>query len=129
MKAKRLGLLIVMVGISTFACAGQDTRTTPTSQSAAAPSPVDPLAAVKDHYAGKCVACHGERGEGAQVKLEDITLQVPTLREGHAVTHTDEQLVKQILDGGEGMPAFKDKLSTKEATELVQYIRREFQGK
>lgn len=130
MKKMGLGLLSVAVGILMFGCASQ-TKTTPSSQTSttASPSPVDPLAAVKKNYEEKCVVCHGPQGEGGTVKIEDVTLKVPSLKEGHAVTHSDEQLVKQILDGGEGMPAFKNKLSTKEAAELTQYIRKEFQGK
>jgi mono/diheme cytochrome c family protein len=56
-------------------------------------------------------------------------LKVPSLREGHAVSHSDQDLVKQVLNGGDGMPAFKDKLSPKEAADLIKYIRREFQIK
>ncbi len=132
MKAKGLVLATVAAGILMLACASQETKTTPSSQTAtssASPSSADPLAAAKAHYTEKCLVCHGPRGEGGTVKLEDVTLKVPSLKEGSAVKHTDEELVKQILDGGEGMPAFKDKLSTKEAAELVQLIRRNFQGK
>ncbi len=131
MKSKGVVLLIIAVGLLTFACARQETKTptSPAAPSSASPNPGDPLAAAKEHYAGKCVVCHGAHGEGGTVKIEDVTLNVPSLKEGSAVKHADEELVKQILDGGDGMPAFKGKLSTKESVELVQLIRKEFQGK
>jgi mono/diheme cytochrome c family protein len=67
--------------------------------------------------------------EGGPVKLADGTkLKVPTLREGHALRHTDAEFVKQITKGGDGMPAFADKLKPEEVNDLIKFIRREFQA-
>ena len=63
------------------------------------------------------------------MEVEGRKLKVPSLREGHAVGHSDEKLVKQITEGDDEMPAFKDKLSAEEINELVRFIRKEFQGK
>jgi mono/diheme cytochrome c family protein len=117
---------IALVGVG---CAKQEAHSNQNSQTAAASPPSDPFAAAKTHYNGKCVACHGPTGHGGQVTIEGVTLKVPSLVEGHALNHTDEQMVKQILNGGEGMPAFKDKLNAQEAGELVRYIRKEVQKK
>jgi len=63
------------------------------------------------------------------VKLDDGTrLKVPSLREGHALRHPDSDFRKQIQAGGDGMPAFKDKLSSQQIDELIKFIRQEFQG-
>jgi len=63
------------------------------------------------------------------VKLEDGTrLRVPSFREGHALRHSDSDFRKQIQAGGDGMPAFKDKLSPQQIEELIKFIRQEFQG-
>ncbi len=56
-------------------------------------------------------------------------LKVPSLREGHATTHTDEKLAKQISNGDDEMPAFKDKMNPQEIDHLVRLVRKEFQGK
>ena len=70
-----------------------------------------------------------QHGEGGPVKLKDGTkLKVPTLREGHALRHTDAEFVKQITKGGDGMPAFADKLKPEEINDLIKFIRREFQA-
>jgi mono/diheme cytochrome c family protein len=133
MKTIGLGLVIAALGLLAFGCANKNTGVPNDSQPpAVAASPtatVDELAAANEHYQKHCIACHGEKGGGGKVKHEGVTLKVPSLREGHAVSHSDQDLVKQVLNGGEGMPAFKNKLSTKEAADLVRYVRREFQGK
>lgn len=89
----------------------------------------DQFAAVKTIYGKDCKECHGQNGEGGPVKLTDGSkLKVPTLREGHALRHTDAEFVKQITKGGDGMPAFADKLKPEEVDELIKFIRREFQA-
>lgn len=80
------------------------------------------------NFAKHCASCHGE-GEAGVVQVNNKSLRVPSLRKGHALHHTDEQLAKQIAEGDDEMPAFKDKLTADEITELVRYIRTEFQGK
>ncbi len=104
-------------------------NTSPNSNSATSKSTPDEFAGVKAVYGKDCQECHGQKGEGGSVKLQDGTkLKVPTLREGHALRHTDAEFVKQINKGGDGMPAFADKLKPEEVNELIKFIRREFQG-
>jgi cytochrome c551 len=99
---------------------------TPVAKATATP---DELAVARANYAKHCSACHGDEGKGGLVKVENTKLKVPSLREGHALEHPDEKLVKQITNGGDGMPKFKDKLSPEEINALVPFIRHEFQGK
>ena len=83
----------------------------------------------RELFAKNCQKCHGPTGTGGPVKLEDGTkLKVPSLREGHALRHPDSDYVKQINKGGDGMPAFKDKLTTQQIDELIRFIRHEIQG-
>jgi mono/diheme cytochrome c family protein len=51
------------------------------------------------------------------------------LKAPHAVRHSDEELVKIITGGEEEMPAFKDKLSETAITDMVRFVRKNFQGK
>jgi mono/diheme cytochrome c family protein len=98
------------------------TRNTP----AATP---DVFATARELFAKNCQNCHGPTGTGGPVKLEDGTkLKVPSLREGHALRHPDSDFLKQINKGGDGMPAFKDKLTPPQIAELVRFIRHEFQA-
>lgn len=91
-------------------------------------TPTDELAAARTTYNQICTACHGEKGDGGPVTIEGKKLKVPSLKQGHALTHTDEQLAKIITNGDEGMPAFKDRLKPEEINNLVRFVRREFQG-
>ena len=89
----------------------------------------DQFAAARATFDKNCKRCHGEKGQGGPVKLEDGTkLKVPSLSEGHALHHPDSDFVKQIMKGGEGMPAFADKLKPDQINDLIRFIRHEFQG-
>jgi mono/diheme cytochrome c family protein len=94
-----------------------------------AQSTPDQFAQARTLFEKNCQTCHGSNGEGGPVKLEDGTkLKVPSLREGHALRHPDADFVKQITKGGDGMPAFGEKLKTEEINDLIKFIRHEFQG-
>ena len=99
-----------------------------TNRAAASATP-DQFAAVRTIYEKDCKECHGGNGSGGPVTLKDGTkLKVPSLREGHALRHKDDEFVKQITKGGDGMPAFADKLKPEEISDMIKFIRREFQG-
>ena len=96
----------------------------------AAQSTPDQFAAVRGIYAKDCESCHRAKGEGGPAKQDDgSTLKVPTLREGRAVRHDDDEFLKQITKGGDGMPAFDQKLTPEQMNQLIRMIRVEFQGK
>jgi mono/diheme cytochrome c family protein len=95
----------------------------------AATATPDPLANAYLNFQKHCQECHGEKGHGGTVEIKGRRLKVPSLRDGHALDHTDEKFVKQISEGDEEMPAFKDKLSGEEINDLVSFIRKELQGK
>ena len=128
---------IIIIAGSLLVLAGCNRTTTTTSPSTNGSSGIGrPATATPDEFAAtraifekNCVTCHQKTGEGGPVKLEDGTkLKVPSLRTGHALNHPDSDFIKQITKGGDGMPAFKDKLSADQINELVRFIRHEFQG-
>ena len=121
--------LLVLSAVFASGCGNQpntttsDTKSTPPT--AATP---DPFADARGIFAKECQTCHGVDGKGGRVKLEDgKTLRVPSLREGHALRHPDSDFRKQMMNGGDGMPAFKDKLSPQQIDELIRFVRQEFQ--
>ena len=132
MKLKSLALMPAAVLLLMTACQTGQTGNTGTANKTPAPaaSTPDPFAATRASYEKNCKLCHGANGEGGPVKLEDGTkLKVPSLREGHALKHPDSDFVKQITKGGDGMPAFGEKLKPEEINDLIRFIRHEFQGK
>jgi mono/diheme cytochrome c family protein len=100
----------------------------PKASATASATPADELASARKEFSQKCAACHQDGGEGGTVKIDGKPLKVPSLKEGHALKHTDEEFAKQISKGGEGMPPFKDKLTPDQINGLVRFIRRDIQG-
>jgi mono/diheme cytochrome c family protein len=130
----RLTLLVVATSLFGVACSKSDSGTNQTRPAATSASPAssaaDEFAATRPIFEKECVKCHGKDGSGGPVKLDDgTTLKVPSLREGHALKHKDEEFVKQITKGGEGMPKFEDKLSREQILDLTRFIKKEFQGR
>lgn len=127
-------VVITICAICALACGNTTTVNTPPTPSPGASPPAtstptpDSLAKAREYYADTCANCHQDNGEGGMVKIEGKRLNVPALTKGHALGHTDEQLAKQISNGGDGMPAFKDKLTPEEIDDLVRYVRTQFQA-
>jgi mono/diheme cytochrome c family protein len=72
-----------------------------------------------------CAICHGNEANGKEI---DGKL-VPSLRYGVAAKKSEEEIYQQIKEGKLPMPAFKDQLSEKEIRGMVEFIRRDLQGK
>ena len=73
-----------------------------------------------------CAVCHGQEANGKA--MADGKL-VPSLRYGDAATKSEEEIYFQIKEGKLPMPAFKNQLSEKEIRQMVQFVRRDLQGK
>ncbi|HEU4870521.1 MAG TPA: cytochrome c [Pyrinomonadaceae bacterium] len=133
---KLISLALTCVAIALFAIACTETaKPTNTSTSSASPAAAAPTASVDEfataraNYKKNCEACHGPEATGGLVKVEKKQIKVPSLKAEHAIKHTDDQLTKMITNGEEDMPAFKEKMSAPEITQMVRFIRKEFQGK
>ncbi|HEY0078794.1 MAG TPA: cytochrome c [Pyrinomonadaceae bacterium] len=142
MKHLKTALLSSAFALLALACTGNNTTTnnsgdisrantasSPAASATPSPTPTpDEFAAARTTYNAVCIRCHKDNGEGGLVELDEKTkLKVPSLKEGHGLTHTDQQFARQIAQGGDGMPAFKNRLSPEQIDELVRFIRREFQ--
>src|SRR5256885_8715597 len=124
-----LSLLLLLAWSAADCTSTTKTTNNNTSKPAATATP-DAFAASRATFMKNCKECHGEKGNGGPVKLEDGTrLKVPSLREGHALRHPDSDFLKQITKGGDGMPAFEKKLTSNQMNELIRFIRHEYQGK
>jgi cytochrome c551 len=132
MNRKILVLIALALLVLIAACHKDTTVNQPTANSKTTPtvaSTPDEFAAAHASYEKNCKLCHGANGQGGPVKLEDGTkLKVPSLREGHALHHPDSDFTKQITKGGDGMPAFGEKLKPEEVNDLVRIIRHDFQA-
>jgi mono/diheme cytochrome c family protein len=106
-KTFRLALAAALVALSSASCAPRDN----TKAKAADPA--------LELFQRNCAVCHGHEGEGREIG----TLKVPSLREGRAATDTDERLLTQIHDGGNGMPPFKYSLTDEQIDDLLRFVR------
>jgi mono/diheme cytochrome c family protein len=135
---KLFKLIFVFAALSLFALACNNTNTntantgtqpSPAASTAATATPTpDEFAETREYYADNCATCHKEDGEGGQVKIDEKRIKVPSFKKGHALTHTDEEFAKQIANGGDGMPAYKEKMTPDEINRMVRYVRKEFQS-
>ncbi|HVG33241.1 MAG TPA: cytochrome c [Pyrinomonadaceae bacterium] len=142
MKLIKLALTCAALTVFVISCTTETTNTnqvsnsntrtqttnSPASTPQASPTPADEFAQTRVVYAEMCTVCHGPKGDGGTVKIQGKQLKVPSLKEGHALNHNEAQLAKQISEGGDGMPAFKDRLKPEVINDLVRLIRKEFQG-
>ena len=135
MKPFQLIVVAVFVALLAVACSNQ-TSTNMSASPTAGSSPVAAVAPTTDEFAAtrvvfkeQCSKCHGDNGEGGPVTVEGKKLRVPTFKSGHALKHTDEDFHDQIMNGGDGMPPFKAKLTPDQVNELVRFVRKQFQGK
>ena len=135
---KLISLALTCVAIALIAVACTETASpTNTSSSRPAGSPpaaapaasVDQFATARANFKKNCEACHGPEATGGLVKVDNKQIKVPSLKSEHAMKHDDAKLTKMITNGEEEMPAFKDKMSAAEISEMVRFIRKEFQGK
>jgi mono/diheme cytochrome c family protein len=63
-------------------------------------------------FAANCAGCHGGNGEGGVG---------PNLQTSEKAGNKDE-VVKQVTEGGGGMPGFGDKLSSAEIQAVADYV-------
>jgi len=84
----------------------------------------------KNLYEKHCQVCHQKAGVGANpvpwgIRNPSYIPPMPLNETSHAWHHSDEQLVNTILNGVDErrMPAWRQVLSEKEATEIVAYIK------
>jgi cytochrome c551 len=66
-----------------------------------------------------CAICHGANGEG---KVLENGTKVPSLRNGEFKFHTEDEIFRQIANGGNGMTPFHDILTERELHMMAQFV-------
>ena len=79
----------------------------------------------EQNYKTLCVSCHGEKGHGDGIAGTVLPEQPSNIYEGlTSWFETESELIDTVLDGNEGMPAWKAVLSENEVKEIFAYIRK-----
>ncbi len=104
---------------------------TPSAENAKMPDTLDNLAEARELFSEKCVRCHKEDGTGGRTNIDGVEIRVPNFRSERMKREPDEDFIKAITNGipDEGMPSFKNELNDAQIKKLVEFIRKEFQGK
>jgi len=119
---------VLLLAIVTACKTNQISSSPAANGSSPVQSTPDHFAAARATYDKECKSCHGTKGTGGPVKLEDGTkLKVPSFQDDRAVRHPDSDYLKQITKGGDGMPAFEKKLTPEQMNDLIKFIREVFQ--
>ena len=136
MKLISLALTCVAIALVAVACTETappaNTNTPRTVASPAAPAATatpDPMAAARANFGKHCEGCHGPNGEGGLVKVDNKQIKVPSLKTDHAIKLKDDHIAHMITEGEDAMPPFKDKMSQQEISDMVKFVRTNFQGK
>jgi len=89
------------------------------------------LVSAGETYKTICAKCHQESGEGGAVTINGKKLKVPNFKTERMKNDSDEDFIDAVANGipEDGMPAFKDRLNEEQIKNLVQYIRKDIQGK
>lgn len=75
----------------------------------------------QDLFQKNCARCHGADGKG-DTELGKL-FDSPDLTNSSIQRMSPKKMASSISNGKGGMPAFKKKLSSKEITALVKYVR------
>jgi mono/diheme cytochrome c family protein len=104
---------------------------TQTVENAKTQDSLDNLAEARELFSEKCVRCHKEDGTGGKTNIDGVEIRVPNFRSERMKKEPDEDFIKAIRNGipDEGMPSFKNELNDAQIKKLVEFIRKEFQGK
>ena len=144
MKIFKMCLCLSAIGLFIFACAGNQTTTSNSTNRAAAntnsPSnsavntatptaAPDELASAKKIFLDKCVRCHKEDGTGGETNIDGRKIKAPNFTSDKLKKEPDAEFIEAIEKGfpDDGMPGFKGKISDDEIKNLVKLIRKEFQ--
>lgn len=138
MRFFKFSLILLSISLFFFACTEtENTKTTPANgankiantQPTAQPTAADEFASTRKIYTEKCARCHKDDGSGGKTEIDGTTINAENLTTDKMKKEPDAEYIEHITDGipGEGMPAFKGKLTEQEIKDVVAFIRKEFQ--
>ncbi|MDQ3087216.1 MAG: cytochrome c [Acidobacteriota bacterium] len=118
MKYLKITIVLIFIAFAVFACASKTSKRKDFN-----------IAESKSYEASlfrqNCAICHGSEANGKE--MEDGI--IPSLRYGVAATKSEEEIYLQIKEGKDAMPPFKNQLTEEEIQKMVNFVRRDLQGR
>jgi len=118
MKYLKIAVIFIFIAFAVFACASKTSKRKDFN-----------IAESKSYEASlfrqNCAICHGSEANGKE--MEDGI--IPSLRYGVAATKSEEEIYQQIKEGKDAMPPFKNQLTEEEIQKMVNFVRRDLQGR
>ncbi|MGY3572355.1 cytochrome c [Vibrio sp. SCSIO 43135] len=82
------------------------------------------LANGEQQFTSLCVSCHGEKGHGDGVAGKALSEAPSNIYDGlTSFWESEAELMDTVLNGNEGMPAWKSVLSENDVKDIFAYIR------
>lgn len=77
------------------------------------------------NYKTLCMSCHGDKGHGDGVAGKALSEAPSNIYEGlTSWFETEGELIDTVLNGNEGMPAWKSVLNEKDVKDIFAYIEK-----
>jgi mono/diheme cytochrome c family protein len=110
-----VGLLVLLLPVM-VACSEASSPTATPEIAVIEPAFGTQLARGQQLYGTYCASCHGQSGEGMG--------PFPALNSGqHAYSHADWEIIAQIKNGKNAMPAFATQLSDQDIVDIIARVK------
>lgn len=77
------------------------------------------------NYKTLCISCHGDKGHGDGIAGKALSEAPSNIYEGlTSWFETEGELIDTVLNGNEGMPAWKSVLNEKDVKDIFAYIEK-----
>ncbi|RTZ13760.1 cytochrome c [Vibrio aquaticus] len=79
----------------------------------------------EQNYKTLCIACHGEKGHGDGIAGKALSEKPSNINDGlNSWFESEAELIDTVLNGNEGMPAWKSILTADDVKDIFAYVKK-----
>lgn len=113
-RSLKLGIILLFLSVGVFGWSAIETKPDLASAN-------EKVSSIRDVYINNCARCHGADGK-SQTQLGTL-YDAPDLTSRAVKRKSSKSLARIIRSGGGSMPGFSKKMTAKEITAMVAYVR------